>query len=149
MKACSLGAGTYAIVLPPEVEGIMSCRFASVLAVAVLAGCASLEDVRSSEPTASAEFAGEWRAFAECVNFDLDGRVLYDASTQTAIVGNASQGLWFAPKADYEVSVRQAGESTVAVQLRQRATLDAEWARGHYWSAVERCASPQSSSGSR
>ena len=127
----------------------MSRKIASVLAVAVLAGCASLGDVRSSEPTASAEFAGEWRAFAECVNFDLDGRVLYDAGTQTAMVGDGSQGLWFAPKADYELSIRQSGNATVEVQLRQRASLDSEWARGHYWAAVERCAAPQSSASSR
>lgn len=120
-----------------------------ILGALLLAGCASVETIRQSEPTASGIFPGQWREFAECVNYDLGNRVLFDGQTETARVGRPTNiGIGDYPP-DYELTIRQMGAATVQVDLRQRWTIAKDWARDQYWSAVERCGGLQASASSR
>lgn len=112
-----------------------------VFAVLSLSACTTPEDLRAREPTRSGEFKGAYRPFAECLQFRLGGRVLYDAPNRTAYVGNdPATGLPGQPIAFYEIGVRQSGADEIAVELHQRWGLEASAKRAHYWAAVEACA---------
>lgn len=111
----------------------------ALIASASLAGCTSLDELRASDPVRAGNFAGAWRAFAECVAFRLDDRVLFDAATETAYVGHETKGTPATGLADYEIAVHQVGPEALRVELRQRWTLAKSWAEGHYWAAVEHC----------
>lgn len=114
-----------------------------ISAIVLLAGCASREGTRVSEPVAHDYFPGQWREFAECVNFQIGDRVLYDAAEEKALVGKPSSPISAGVDGIYELTIRQADPSNVEVELRHMATLNPQSFLDHYWSAVERCGADQ------
>lgn len=121
-------------------EASLRAVFVLIAATILLAGCVSAERTRASDPIAEGVFAGQWRDFADCVNFQLGDRILYNPLAEQASISPFPDAFFQNVDAGYELRFQQEGPDTVLVQLRHMWESKSQVFLDLYWQPVENCA---------
>lgn len=119
-------------------------RFPAVLvATLVIAACTSVNELRSSSPVQSADFAKDYRVVTDCLSDRLSAT--YEVATTAQLSERSATISYILGSPDirvpaWEITVRETAVGRTGAELRSVETVwGTPYAEPDVWAAVERC----------
>ena len=108
---------------------------------ALLAACTAVGDVRTTDPVRKLDFAGDYKAAAECVTSRLGGKVRADPSRKTVFIHDSVKGFYLAGIQSYDIKIFEVAPNRVTAEWRKLPPGPmGEKVVRRFWSPVRECA---------